>query len=454
MRIKIWISVHGKPETSGPYKMLDTVKRDSAYAVGDATHYGEVVSILPPIRPFTDDVDQCVVVRFEPASAGRWCEESVFEKPPGSYDKIQIFPITVDAVGWRDEPLLTGPYSILPAENLTIENVSHLITPKTFSLWKMDGNISKQTADDLEEVDFSIVHRYSSPVERDTELDLRSTELGDIAFTCLSLIRPTRRSRAMHIPGVIRRDGTFDPQGFTARPETADVPEIQKLFVIRKQDIDLLASVLPEFIRLYQKDENGKLKDEYEPIRMAVQLYGEAYSLSYWKARHILWWSAIEALYGDGEDTTPARIYALFGDKKLVDGYKCVIYEKGDIPSCYYPSPECLHTLGEMVPLIYDVRNFSAHGQKVPDSHFRSMPHPFGQDAIGVDVLAEAATFVVRKTVIEILRRGWREEFKDRAARENFWLMKFALPKSQCKKRMKALKDSLVENPGLGPNSD
>jgi hypothetical protein len=96
-----------------------------------------------------------------------------------------------------------------------------------------------------------------------------------------------------------------------------------------------------------------------------------------------------------------------------------------------------------MIPLVYDVRNFSAHGRKVPDSHFRSMPHPFGQDAIGLDVLAEAATFVIRKTVIEILRRGWREEFRDRTARENFWLMKFALPKGQCKRRMKELRSSL-----------
>jgi hypothetical protein len=445
MRIKIWISVLGQPDTSGPYKMLDIVQRDSAYALGDTTHHGEVVSVLPAIRPFTDDVDQSVVVRLDPTSVGRWCDDSVFEKPPSSYDKIQVFPIAVDTVGWRGDPVLKGPFSILAAENLTIENVSHLITEKTFSLWKMDCNISKQTADDLEGVQFAIVHRFSSPAERDTELDLRSTELGDLAYTCLSLIRPTRRSRAMHIPGVIRQDGTFDPQGFTARPELADVPEIQKLFVVREQDIEVLTSVLPEFMHLYQKDDNGKLKDEYEPIRMAVQLYGEAYSLSYWKARHILWWSAIEALYGDGEDTTPARIYALFGDKNLVDGYQHIIYEKGDIPSCYYTSPECLHTLGEMVPLIYEVRNFSAHGLKVPDSHFRSRPHPFGQDAIGLDVLAEAATFIIRKTVIEILRRGWREEFKDRAGRENFWLTKFALPKGQCKKRMRELKDSLVD---------
>lgn len=443
MRIKIWTSLYGQTPTIGPYKMLDIVERESLYGLGETTHYGEVVLIPPPIEPFTDDVDQSVIVKLSPASANTRPDESVLEGPPSFYAKIEFLPIAVDTVGWSEEQLLTGPYTILATENLTIENVSHLITSQTFSLWKTDCYVSKDTADALEAVKFAIVHRYSSLAERDSSLDQRSTELINIADSCLSLIRPTRRSRAMHVPGVIRPDGAFDPQGFSARNEIADVPEIQKLFTVRKQDIELLTSVLPEFMLLYQRDANGKLKDEYEPLRMAVQLYGEGYSLSYWKARHILWWSAIEALYGDGEDTTPARIYALFGNRNLKDGYKCTIYEPGDIPSCYYPSRESLHTLGEMVPLVYDVRNASAHGQRVPDSHFVSMPHPFGESVVGLDVLAEAATFIIRKTIVEILKRGWRDEFKDRATRENFWLMKFALPKGQCKKRLRELKDSL-----------
>jgi hypothetical protein len=161
--------------------------------------------------------------------------------------------------------------------------------------------------------------------------------------------------------------------------EPAEVPEIQKLFTVRKKDVELLSSVLPEFLRLYQKDDDGRLKDDHEPIRMAAQLYEQAYALSYWKARHILWWSAIEALYGNSEDAAMARIYALFGNKNLADGYRCPIYEKGDIPSCYMPPSESIHTLGKMVPLIYKVRNASAHGQKVPDCHFSPIAHPFGE---------------------------------------------------------------------------
>jgi hypothetical protein len=204
----------------------------------------------------------------------------------------------------------------------------------------------------------------------------------------------------------------------------------------------MLREVLPEFAQLYQYDEDGKMKDDYEPLRMAVQLYEQGYSLSAWKARHILWWSAIEALYGDGEDITPARIYALFGNKKLIDGYNCTIYEKGDIPSCYNPDPGSIPTLGKMVPVIYEVRNASAHGQKVPDSHFSAVAHPFGQ-TIGIDALAEAETFIIRKTIVEVLKRGWRDKFKNHSAREQFWLMEFGLPKGQCKKRMKELKDLL-----------
>ncbi len=336
-----------------------------------------------------------------------------------------------------------GPYTILSSENLTIENVSHLITPNTFSLWKNDCFVSKRTSESLESARFAIVHRYSSPTGGDVGPQTHSAELIDSAGSCLALIRPTRRSRAMHIRGTVKSDGTFDPQGFSAREELADVPEIQKLFAVREQDIKLLTSVLPEFIQLYQKDQNGNPKDDYEPLRMAVQLYGEGYAIPYWKARHILWWSAIEALYGSSKDAAIARIYSFFGNKNLVDGYNFPIYETGDIPSCFYTPTESLHTLGKMVPLIYDVRNASAHGQKVADSHFTSIPHPLRQNVIRLDALAEAATFIIRRTVIEILKRGWRDGFKDRAASENFWLYQYGLDKKQSRKRLKGLEDSL-----------
>jgi hypothetical protein len=372
--------------------------------------------------------------------------KACLESPPTSYDKIEFFPILVDTSGlFSDDPPPIGTQTILAAENLTIEDVSHLIRPDTFSLWKADCFISKDTARAVDNVKYAIVHRYSSSYERDGELEKHSTELINSAVACLEVIRPTRRSRAMNIHGVIKADGTFYAHGFGTTHEPADVPEVQKLFTIRKKDTDVLSLVLPEFIKLYQKDDEGNLKDEYEPLRMAIQLYEQAYAIHYWKARHILWWSAIEALYGSNEDAAMARIYALFGSNDLIKGYRCPIYETGDIPSCYYPPPDSIRTLGEMVPLIYKVRNLSAHGQKVPEDHFGTISHPLG-GTVAVDVLAEAATLIIRKTLVEILQRGLRDKFKNRDAREEFWLYEFGLDKKQSKKRLHAMRQTLSQS--------
>jgi hypothetical protein len=444
MRIKIWASLHEQSPNIGPYRMLDIIEREGPCAIGDITHYGEVINIPSPTPIFTEDADQGVVVKLNPASLMARPAESVFEKPPSSFDKIEFFPISVDTHGLSDEAPPHGTQTILATDKLTIEDVSHLMKPDTFAGWKKDCFLSKDTASSLDNVTYALVHRVSSPNEEDAELERNSTELINLAVACLALIRPTRRGRALNIRGLIQADGTFYPKSCSLH-EPTEVPTIQKLFTIRKKDIDLLTLVLPEFIKVYQKDANGRVRDEYEPLRMAVQLYEQAYAISYWKARHILWWSAIEALYGNNEETATARIYALFGKKNLADGYRLPIYESGDIPSCFYPSLGCVPTLGMTVPLIYEVRNASAHGQKVPDSHFSVNAHPFGQ-AAQIDVLAEAATFVIRKTIIAILRGGFRDNFKHRDTREEFWLYEFGLDRKQSKKRLREMNTALGHN--------
>jgi hypothetical protein len=436
MRIKIMAADDFEHPAVGPYKTRDIIERASPYVVGEMTHYGEVI-LIPPTGLFNDDAEQSIIVKLDPESLAVRPDESVYSKPPIFYNKIEFFPINVDTVGMlSDDPPPVGTHKIM--DGITIEDVATLITDHTFSLWTTDCHVSRDTASALRHVRYALVHRYLSPTDRDLALDKRSTELVNMAVCCLLLVRPTRRSHALNIPGIIKGDGTFEPHGFSASHELAEVPEIQKLFTIRNQDIALLRDVLPEFIKLYQKDEHGNLKKDYEPLRMAIQLYEQGYALTYWKPRHILWWSAIEALYGSSEETAKARIYALFGDKDLLVGSKCSIYEEGDIPSCYSPSLESDHTLGEMVPIIYSVRNFSAHGQQVPDSYFSSVAHPFGQ-TIGIDALAEAASFIIRKTVVEILKRGWRDKFRDKKSRDNFWLYHFSLDKKQSVKRLAAV---------------
>jgi hypothetical protein len=435
VRVKIIASaLPGSKPTVGPFKTLDIVEVHAAYQIGDATHYGPVVMITPDIPPFNQDTEQSVVVNLDPTTINSHPDESVYPKPPSSYNKIEFFPIQVDTFGYlNDEPPPLGTHKI--ADGLTIEDVSLLITDETFSLWTKDCHVSRDTAEALRHVKYAIAYRYTSSSERDTELDGHSAQTVNEAISCLQLIRPTRRSMAMNVPGIVRGNGSIDAHGFSAIHDPADVPEVQKLFTIRSRDIELLRLIFPEFRRLYARDDNGELRD-YEPLRMAIQLYELGYSLTAWKPRHILWWSAIEALYGSNEITAQARIYGFFGNKDLRGGANSTIYENGDIPSCYTPVKDGLHTLGTTLPKIYAVRNDSAHGQRVPDIYFSNVPHPFGT-APFLDVLAEAATLIIRKTVVEVLRRGWRHKFKDPQTRDNFWLLEYGLDKHQSKKRLR-----------------
>jgi hypothetical protein len=66
------------------------------------------------------------------------------------------------------------------------------------------------------------------------------------------------------VTGLIKTDGMLDPQGFEV-PEPAEAPEAQELFTIRKRDVGMLRTILPEFLQVYRKNVEGNLVDEYEP---------------------------------------------------------------------------------------------------------------------------------------------------------------------------------------------
>lgn len=210
MRIKIWASLDPRLPSTGPYKAIDIVERSTAYSVGDMTHYGPVI-MLPPFAD--EESDLSVIVQLNPASLSIRPDESVSERPPSSYQKVQLFPIHVASSWFPDEdPPPQTPCAILEAENLTVANVSPMLTADTFSLWRQDCELSRSTSDALQNLTFAIVHRYSSPTDRDSKLDEHSAKLVNSAVECLALIRPTRRSRAGKITGVIKADGMFDPQ--------------------------------------------------------------------------------------------------------------------------------------------------------------------------------------------------------------------------------------------------
>jgi hypothetical protein len=422
--------------------MLDAIESPEPLSVGEATSHGKVVSIFPPIPPFTDDADQSALVESEPVNEAELHPGAMPDAPPEPYRNISILPISVDRRAFLEPDAIQGSHLVMADHGVSIEDVSPMLSPDTFSTWKQGCFLAKRDTEELQGLHYALTHRYSVDGYRQGER--RSKELLDLTDACLSLIRPTRKHRVRIVHGHVREDGTLDPHGF-GLGEFVEVPMVQKLFSIRTQDVRLLQQILPRFIDLYRKDEWGRIRDDYEPVRMAVQLYLEGYANSYWKARHILWWSAIEALYGNAEDSVMARVYAFFGDKDMAAGYDTSIYEQGDIPSCYWLTPHNNHTLGEVLPLIYGVRNSAAHGQKVADPNFVPIPHPFESEAPLLEVLAEAATFIIRKTIIGILNGRLCENFKDRESREKFWLYQYGLDNKQSKKRLHDLKATPLE---------
>lgn len=163
MRIKIWASVNPEFPSTGPYTSLDIVEREKPHAIGEMTHYGPVIA-LPPFAD--DESDQSVIVQLDPTSLNTRPDESILEKPPSAYDKIQVFPIYVDPFPF-DEPPPDKTAMILETENLTVEDVSHMLGPDSFSVWQQDCFLDKRTIEALQNVTFAIAHRYSSPAERD-----------------------------------------------------------------------------------------------------------------------------------------------------------------------------------------------------------------------------------------------------------------------------------------------
>ena len=89
-RIKIASSVDPSFPDFGPYKVLDTVEVPDLFQVGEMTHYGVVTAITPYAD---DESDQTVIVKLDPISLETRPDESIYPKPPSSYNRIHLFPV-------------------------------------------------------------------------------------------------------------------------------------------------------------------------------------------------------------------------------------------------------------------------------------------------------------------------------------------------------------------------
>ena len=240
------------------------------------------------------------------------------------------------------------PYSI--CEGVLIEPVSGTIDQGTFDSW--EPLMGKEKADILRRVEYALVHRFR-PASQDQDKQEKDSEdlLRDLA-ALLRLIRPSwQRARLMR--GYVMGDGKFSVTGSDDPADIDEVPENQKLFGLRNRDAVDLKTHSAAFLKA--------MRGEFWKFRMAVQFHELGhFQDKHPKARYLLWCSAIEAIYTSnkqrGSHVAKERI-------KWFLGPQTNIYASGEL-SDLVPNPGI--TISGIVDDLYDVRNYIAHGDRLP----------------------------------------------------------------------------------------
>jgi hypothetical protein len=271
----------------------------------------------------------------------------------------------------------------------------------------------------LQNTHYALVHRFDAATTfkngeliQEDEHNGRSEQLIRKVAACLRLIRPMRQS-AQFMQGHIRDDGTFDVLRFQSPAHLLEVPEVQKLFQLRDRDADDLRRYTPEFLRA--------MDGNFSKFKMAVQFHelGHwAHEDEYLKARYLLWASAIESIYTSHNRNHQGSTVAKARIKWLLDE-NTSIYGPGEL-SDLLTDPHL--TIGSVVDDLYTVRNYIAHGDRIPDHYLRNTARGgFGGSVCVYALLFEAQSFVIRTSLLKILRDRLLGHFVDARSAEAYF---------------------------------
>jgi hypothetical protein len=334
--------------------------------------------------------------------------------------RFELYPIHWVADPHLDpEPFDHGLLPFDVAEGVRIEAVAGRFNEGVFDLHR--NNLGNKVIEVLESVRYGIVHRYDpEPIVIDGEVAAEvqhsqsSERLVREVVACLRLIRPMRQHALMMRGTVREEDGSFEVTGFDVpNLYLHEVPEVQKLWHLRNRDCHDLRRYAPAFLRA--------MRGEFWKFRMAVQFHDLGYYESLpdqWKARLLLWASAIESIY-----TTSSREHqgtAVATERiKWMLGRDTSVYAPGDL-SEFEEDPHL--TVAQIVDALYNVRNFVAHGDRIPDTYFSNrVRNGMNGSGMFMDVLFEAQSFIIRTTLLKILRDGLLDHFATAAASEAYF---------------------------------
>jgi hypothetical protein len=294
-------------------------------------------------------------------------------------------------------------------EGTRIEAVAGRFRNGTFDLFR--ARLGTDKVADLEGVRYALVHRYEPGYDEGAQREHSASTVRMLA-ACLRLIRPMREKN-MLIHGSIRnQDESFDVMGFNLGDAyDVQVPEVQMLFSLRNRDADDLRRYAPEFLR--------GMRGQYWKFRMAVQFHQLGhFQPSDWKARFLLWCSAIESIYTSHDRDHQGSLVATSRIKWFISE-DVSIYGPGDISSLL-EDPHI--TVRQVVDDLYEMRNYVAHGDRIPDPYFTDILRRGFIGAVNKwQVLLEASSFIVRTSLMKILRDGLLDHFVDAGSAERYF---------------------------------
>jgi hypothetical protein len=294
------------------------------------------------------------------------------------------------------------------SEHVFLEDIRPLIHENSFG-W-IRNHVSRKDIATLQSIRYALVCRYRPSDPHIGEQDSWAENRVRTAMSCLRIIRPMQESVGFMIGDVTAKD-YLDIRHFENPRHLLEMPELEKLFTLRVQDLILLLRLLPAF-------EQAMAGDIWK-FRMAVDFNQAAhFQDSYWKARFILKCSALEALYTSQSPQHKGGLVAKERIKFFL-GEDTLIYEPGDVPD-FLQQPEL--TVGDIVDAVYEIRNAIAHGDRVPPK-FRETELRQGVNGglSAVVVATEAVSVFVRRSLKKILAENLLSQFESNESAEAFF---------------------------------
>jgi hypothetical protein len=295
-------------------------------------------------------------------------------------NKVTIVPLqAVEDLTGLPQPLM---------DNLWIEDCGELLSPAHFSLWK--EFLSTRDVETLKSFRKALVHRFHSDGHVGRE-EASSDHLVNDVFTALRLIKPTRM-RFSRFQCRILEDGRLDLFSFTSPSEAPlQVPDSEALNRITDDDIYKLKRFLPPFLAMSKHGSSNLYRATYY------------YSTGYVGAQDlalqfISWFMGIEASLSS-EDGPLRQTDLIQRIQDTIDPDQD-IYADYPVPYLHLPSV----TVRQVLPDLFRLRNELVHGGWT-SQWITGITRPAitGGEKSYREILAEAAPFILRKLLVQLI---------------------------------------------------